>query len=70
MWFAMLGADVTGIDVFSHCTSAARERLELLRTKVDRRLQCHIVTVSLLDFEDDQSFDIIKGGDPRSTTCK
>ena len=59
LWFAMLGARVTGIDVFAHCTAAASERLEVLRDRVRRDLDCRIETVSLLDFDDDDGFDII-----------
>ena len=59
LWFALLGADVTGIDAFRHCTSAAQERLNLLRDLLDRELQCHIKTVPLLKYADGKGFDII-----------
>ena len=59
LWFAMLGAEVTGIDAFAHCADAARERLDILRPLLDRELHCRIETVPLLDFEDAGGFDII-----------
>lgn len=59
LWFAMLGAHVTGIDAFAHCADAARERLDFLRPLLDRELHCRIETVPLLDFEDTDGFDII-----------
>ncbi len=59
LWFAMLGADVTGIEIKSYQTNLAWERLKLLRTKVNRTLQCCIKTNSILDFNDNQGFDII-----------
>jgi len=59
LWFAMLGADVTGIDAFPYLTSIATERLNILQDAIGRALSCTIKTCPLLHYTDSSGFDLI-----------
>lgn len=59
LWFALNGADVTGIDVYSRRTKVANERLKVLENCLERTLPCRIETVPLLKFSDQDKFDVI-----------
>lgn len=57
LWFALLGADVLGIDVDEEGLDLARTRLSNLRDKVDADLNCRFAQISILDIE--EQFDLI-----------
>jgi 2-polyprenyl-3-methyl-5-hydroxy-6-metoxy-1,4-benzoquinol methylase len=59
LWWAMLGADVTGIDVFRNCIDVATERLDVLQRATGRKLKCSLQTVQITQFEDESGFDLI-----------
>ena len=59
LWWGMLGANATGIDVFQHCVDATAERLEVLQQAIGRELKCSLQTVQITDFEDGAGFDLI-----------
>lgn len=59
LWFAMNGANVTGIDVYPKLIKVARERLTLVESLLGRKLSCCVETVPLLKFKPREKFDII-----------
>lgn len=59
LWFALQGVDVTGIDAFEYVASVAKERLGVLETSVGRKLECHLEACPLLEFDDQDGFDVI-----------
>ncbi len=59
LWWAMRGAQVTGIDAFPHCVRTTAERLDVLQAGIGRTLDCSVRTVPLLTFEDAEGYDLI-----------
>jgi 2-polyprenyl-3-methyl-5-hydroxy-6-metoxy-1,4-benzoquinol methylase len=59
LWWGMLGADTTGIDVFGHCVDATTERLDVLQQAIGRKLNCSLQNVQITDFEEGSGFDLI-----------
>jgi 2-polyprenyl-3-methyl-5-hydroxy-6-metoxy-1,4-benzoquinol methylase len=59
LWWAMLGADVTGIDAFRHCIDVAAERRDVLRRLLGRDFTSTLQTVRVTEFEDESGFDLI-----------
>ena len=59
LWFAWLGADVTGIDVLPYEVDVANERLGILEQQSGRTLNCDMRTCPVLQFTDSEGFDVI-----------
>ena len=59
LWFAWLGADVTGIDVLPYEVDVANERLRFLEQRSGRKLACTMHACPILQFEDAAGFDVI-----------
>ncbi len=59
LWFALRGADVTGIDPVGYWVRTATERQQVLEADLGRPLGCRIEKASILGFDDAEGFDII-----------
>ena len=59
LWWAVLGADVTGIDAFQHCIDVSVERLDVLQRVMGSKLSCSLKAEQITDFDDDSGFDLI-----------
>jgi 2-polyprenyl-3-methyl-5-hydroxy-6-metoxy-1,4-benzoquinol methylase len=59
LWWAFLGADVTGIDAFQHCLDVVAERRTILEGTMHTQLNCRLHLKQITEFEDDAGFDLI-----------
>lgn len=59
LWFAMLGAEVTGIDVATERLDVARTRQRWLESRLQRRLPLAFLESSLFDFQPVEPFDFV-----------
>jgi SAM-dependent methyltransferase len=59
LWFSLLGADVTAIDVAPDRLAAARARLAWLNAHRDPPLRTQYLEKSLFDYEVERPFDLI-----------
>jgi SAM-dependent methyltransferase len=59
LWFALLGAEVTALDVTGERLAVARARQEWLQQHLGHVLNARFVEMSLFDFEPETGFDLI-----------
>jgi len=59
LWLAMQGAKVVAIDILAHFKEAATRRKAILEQEIGRPLECEFRRVSVLDLEEEESFDLI-----------
>jgi len=59
LWLAMRGAKVVAIDISAHLIEAATRRKTILEQEIGRPLECEFRRVSVLDLEEEESFDLI-----------
>jgi 2-polyprenyl-3-methyl-5-hydroxy-6-metoxy-1,4-benzoquinol methylase len=59
LWFAVLGAKVTTIDLKRERLNVARARLDWLEQELGRKLDIEFVESSIFDFRPDTDFDLI-----------
>lgn len=59
LWFALLGARVTSIDLRRDRLAVAQARKDWLEQKLGRVLDVQFVEASIFDFHSDKSFDLI-----------
>jgi 2-polyprenyl-3-methyl-5-hydroxy-6-metoxy-1,4-benzoquinol methylase len=59
LWLAMQGAKVVAIDILAHFKEAATRRKTILEQEIGRPLECEFRRVSVLDLEEEESFDLI-----------
>jgi SAM-dependent methyltransferase len=59
LWAAIQGADVTGIDISPDLLAVATARLDLIERGTGERLRCGFRSMSLLDVDEGNPFDII-----------
>jgi SAM-dependent methyltransferase len=59
LWFALLGAQVTALDVTAERLAVARARQQWLQRRMGRELNAQFLEMSLFDFEPESPFDLI-----------
>lgn len=59
LYFALLGADVTAVDISGTRLGVARRRAEILQREFRKPLACEFILTSLLDFRPPEPFDLI-----------
>jgi 2-polyprenyl-3-methyl-5-hydroxy-6-metoxy-1,4-benzoquinol methylase len=59
LWAAVLGADVTGIDISPHLLAVAKARLGLIEQETRERLRCRFLPTSVLEVDETHPFDVI-----------
>jgi SAM-dependent methyltransferase len=59
LWFALSGADVTGLDVATDRLAVARARHAWLEHRLDRPIKARFLEASLFDFTDPEPFDLV-----------
>ena len=59
LWLSMRGAKVVAIDISAHLKEAATRRKTILEQEIGRPLECEFRRVSVLDLEEEESFDLI-----------
>lgn len=59
LWFALLGADVTAIDVATDRLSVARARRDWLQQRLARKVSAEFLEMPLFDFAPSEPFDLI-----------
>lgn len=59
LWFALLGADVTAVDLVAERLAVARARRDWLQQHLVRKLSAEFLEVSLFDFDTPRGFDLI-----------
>lgn len=59
LWFALHGAQVTGLDLKAERISVARKRLEVLARAAKQEIPCDFRQASLFDLDKDYCFDVV-----------
>lgn len=59
LWFSLLGADVTAVDLAADRLAVARARRDWLQEHLVRKLSAEFLEVSLFDFETPKPFNLI-----------
>ena len=59
LWFSLLGADVTAIDLATDRLAVAKSRRDWLQKNVTQAVHAQFVEISLFDFEAQEPFDLI-----------
>ena len=59
LWLAMMGANVTSIDILHQFVDTARRRKEIVDKQIGKPLNCEFRKSSVLDLESESNFDLI-----------